>query len=705
MGPFRQKIQQALNNPSLQSALDKNAERRIKVRLAAYESLPGEIQSLRQQARQVRAETINNLEGYLAQFTTRARANGLIVHHAADAVEATGLILQIARQHKARLIAKSKTMISEEIELNHALQSAGLEVVETDLGEYIVQLRGERPAHIITPAVHLKRDDVGRLFEEKLGLPYTEDIPTMTAAARQALRQVFLQADIGVSGVNFGVAESGTLCLVTNEGNGRMVTTLPPVHIALMGVERLVPTLKDLELMLLLLPRSATGQKLTVYTSLIHSPRRPGEHEGPLERHLILLDNGRRQLIGSPFEEALYCIRCGACLNSCPIFREIGGHAYVGLNGETTAYPGPIGSVLSPALFGIPEFGQLARASSLCGACKDACPVDINLPKLLLRVRAADDLNGMGVPIAVGSARQNSSDAKKNQDHPGSRPANPPGSDSLLPVAIKFGLRMYTWAAVSPKRFMLAQRLAGWLIRLISPRSSWMRLPAFSGWGYSRDFPRLAKQTFHQRYAQGQISKPVNGSSPKPALKNIPDSSSVGEITPPDFVEVFREEFTQLGGAFELCSTAELGDKVLALLDHLDADKVQTWEDHLPPGLLKSLKQAGVQIVHDPDPSVKVGITGALAGVADTGSLLLTAYPGRPSTASLLPEIHIAILEARQIYPDLAAIFEDQSPLRQELLEAATAVLISGPSRTADIEMTLTIGVHGPGEVHIFCLI
>ena len=329
---------------------------------------------------------VEHLDEYLAQFIANVENNGIRVHHAADAREAIRIFLEIAHSVEAKqphggsgasslLVAKSKSMVSEEIDFNHALEIAGIRVVETDLGEYIVQLRGERPSHIITPAVHLRRGDVGKLFEEKLGIPYTENIPTLTKTAHEVLRDVFLTADIGISGVNFGVAETGTLAIVTNEGNGRMCTTLPPVHVALMGIERLVPTLEDLELFLSLLPRSATGQKLSVYTSLINSPL-PGQ-----ARHLILLDNGRSALRHSPLAESLYCIRCGACLNACPVFREIGGHAYGSI------YPGPIGSVISCALVN-PEFATLAQASSLCGACKEVCPVDIDLPGMLLRVRS-----------------------------------------------------------------------------------------------------------------------------------------------------------------------------------------------------------------------------------------------------------------------------------------------------------------------------
>src|SRR4030066_628442 len=401
MAGFRTRIRASLADANLQSALDANAERRIKVRQNAFASLVNP-QELRARAHLVRADVIEHLDSYLDQFIAHANENGVVVHRAADADQAIKTVLEIASQQEARLIAKSKTMVSEEIGLNHELENHGLQVIETDLGEYIVQLRGEPPSHIITPAVHLRRQDVGKLFQEKLGLPYTEDISIMTNAARRTLRQVFLDADIGISGVNFGVAETGTLCVVTNEGKGSMVTTIPRTHIALMGIDRMVPTMDDLALMLSLLPRSATGQKLSVYTSLLNSPRREDDPDGPQERHIILVDNGRNDVRGSELREILYCIRCGACLNACPVFREIGGHAYVGRDGKGSTYSGPMGSVVSPALFGQCEFGQLARASSLCGACREACPVEIDLPKLLLRVRA-----GIGVQAPRALAKPN----------------------------------------------------------------------------------------------------------------------------------------------------------------------------------------------------------------------------------------------------------------------------------------------------------
>ena len=271
---FHEQIRTALDNPTLQQALDGNAERRLKALTQAFATLPENREALRQRAHAVRAQTIAHLDEYLEQFVLNAQANGLIVHQAASAEETVAIVLEIAGRAGSKVIAKSKSMVSEEVHLNHALEAAGYNPVETDLGEYIIQLRGEPPAHIITPAVHLTRTQVGETFAEKLGIPFTEDIPTLTATARQVLRQTFLEAGLGLSGVNFGVAETGTLSLVTNEGNGRMCTTLPRLHVALMGIERLVPTLEDLALMLYLLPRSATGQKLSVYTSLIHGPRR-----------------------------------------------------------------------------------------------------------------------------------------------------------------------------------------------------------------------------------------------------------------------------------------------------------------------------------------------------------------------------------------------------------------------------------------------
>jgi len=653
---FHSRIHASIADLNLQAALDGNAERRKKGRIAAFASLPDH-QERRQRAHQVRSDVLIHLDEYLAQFSENVTANGISLHRAADASEAVSIFLDIARRHDAHLVAKSKSMVSEEVDLNRALETAGLRPVETDLGEYIVQLRGERPSHIITPAVHLRRSEVGELFQQKLGIPYTEDISALTETARQVLRHVFLTADIGFSGVNFGVAETGTLCIVTNEGNGRMVTTVPPVHIALMGIERLVPTLDDLALMLSLLPRSATGQKLSVYTQLLHSPRRPSDPDGPHERHLILLDNGRTRLRNSPLSEILYCIRCGACLNVCPVFREIGGHAYVGVDGRPAPYPGPIGSVVSPGLFGLQQFGHLARASTLCGSCKEICPVDIDLPRLLLRVRA------------------------------GQGPADKPHKTSP-PFALTFGLNIYRLFTTNPLRFTLVQMLAGLKSRLLSPRSTWMHLPAFTGWGYSKDFPRPALKPFRSRFIRKETQ---DNWQPSPKTTANPSETTTIEVTK-SLVDRFSEEIHALGGQVIRVNSAQLSGQLVDQLNERGIRKIHVDET----GILHmaTLQEAGISIIQEPDASIRLGVTGALAGIADTGTILVTSGKDHPLTASLLPETHIAILKASDILSSLPEALR-----LPEVRQASAAVLITGPSRTADIEMTLTIGVHGPKEL------
>ncbi len=661
MATFRQRIRESIENETLQIALDNNTERRLKGRALAFESIP-DWRERRQRAHAIRADVIERLDIYLAQFIRKNEENGIIVHLAKDAAEAIEIISNIAHQTSAQLIAKSKSMVSEEINLNHALEAEGIRVVETDLGEYIVQLRHERPSHIITPAAHLRKEQVGELFHEKLGIPYTTDIPTLTATARKVLREVFLTADIGLSGVNFGVAETGTLCIITNEGNGRMVTTIPKVHIALMGMERIVPNLDDLALMLSLLPRSATGQKLTVYTQLLHKPL-AGQ-----TRHLIILDNGRTRLRNSPLKESLYCIRCGACLNACPVFRELSGHAYIGTDGAIAPYPGPIGSIVSPGLLG-ENFVQLAQASSLCGACKDACPVDIDLPKLLTRVRAGQS-----------HSPSESSKGLLRKGVPGEEGAG-------LSASAKFILRIYSRVARSPRLFTVAQKFAALGSHIFASRSEWMRLPAMTGWGYSKDFPRFAGKTFRQSYVKKQVNISQRKQVNTYAGKQV-DAYAAKEVN--DLITQFTTELTAVGG--HAYQTKNVTTEIIEFLKLGDINKIHLELNTLDEELLL---KAGIDFTHAPDPRILVGVTRAICGLADTGSILETEGEGGPLHASLLPEIHIAVLNKSDIVsslPDAIHLVKDKR----------SAVFITGPSRTADIEMTLTIGVHGPKEIHVF---
>ena len=378
--PFRERAAGALHDRFLKQALDIATTKFLALRRDAFGQFP-EGETLRDRARAIKEATLQRLDHHLERLVANVEAQGGHVHYATTPAEARDIVLDIARKSGTRLAVKSKSMATEEIDLNEALEHAGVTPVETDLGEYIIQLAHEKPSHIIAPAIHKTKGQVAELFARELKREVAADAEVLTRIAREELRDKFLKADMGITGANFAVAETGTIVLVTNEGNGRMATSLPRVHVAIMGVEKVVPSMTDLMVFLAILAKSATGQKLSVYTTLVQGPRRPGELEGPDELHLVLLDNGRIRQIAGPLREALYCLRCGACLNVCPVYRQIGGHAY----GYT--YPGPIGILLTAMLHGEKSVKELAHASTLCGACADACPVRIDIPRMLIELR------------------------------------------------------------------------------------------------------------------------------------------------------------------------------------------------------------------------------------------------------------------------------------------------------------------------------
>mgnify|MGYP005856993757 CR=1 FL=1 len=452
--PFKKRVARAVCDGALHEAIAKATDGFSASRQEALRSLPS-AEEARDRARAIRRHTIANLDRYLEEFVHSAEQTGATVHWADDGAVAADVVLELARQRGVKLVVKSKSMISEEIGLNDVLETAGITVVETDLGEYVIQLAGDSPSHIVVPMIHLTRHDVSRLFQQHLGTEPTEDVGRLAQIARFALRQQFLKADMGITGVNFGVAESGSLTIVTNEGNARMVTSLPRYHVALMGIERLVPSLADLALMLQLLARSATGQKLSVYTSLITGPRRAADADGPEEVHIVLVDNGRTRLLATEYAEMLTCIRCGACLNACPVYKTIGGHAY------GSVYPGPMGSVVSPLLAGIAAYADLPHASSLCGACREVCPVRIDLPQLLLKLRRDTIREGYS------------------------------------PWWLRLSLAAFAKVASRPALFALGARVAALASGLVST-DGWMRRlpPPFDAWTTSRDFPRFAPRTF-----------------------------------------------------------------------------------------------------------------------------------------------------------------------------------------------------------------
>jgi L-lactate dehydrogenase complex protein LldF len=408
-------------------------------------------------ARRIKEEAISRLPELLEQLKHNLEAKGARVFFAAEAAEARNYVLALARSNGVKLVVKGKSMAAEEIELNSALEQAGIEVVETDLGEYIVQLRGERPSHIITPAIHLSKEDVGRLFQQKLGTAYSDVPEELAAVARERLRAKFLAADMGVVGANFAIAETGSIVLVENEGNGRLTTALPEVAVVIMGIEKVIPRAADLSHFMEILGRTATGQKLTAYVNFVNGVRRASELDGPRELHVVVLDNGRSQMLADPvLREALYCLRCGACLNVCPIFRRIGGHAY------GTTYPGPIGSIISPSLVHNGHVGHLAFASTLCGACKDICPVKINIPRILLHLRWRATEGDINIKW--------------------------PPAQRRVRAAARLTARLFAHPALT----RILSRAASTFLRPFA-RDGYLRWlpPPFDAWTQSRDFPLL----------------------------------------------------------------------------------------------------------------------------------------------------------------------------------------------------------------------
>jgi L-lactate dehydrogenase complex protein LldF len=379
---FDKNVSRALNDAQLIKNIKSAMATLVSKRKTIF-SDAAETEQLRTLGNALKKKALNKLPQLLEQLEEKCTQNGIQVHWAETTAEANQLVLDIMKSQGATRLVKGKSMVSEEMELNAFLQKHGIEALETDLGEFIIQLNNETPAHIIVPAIHKNKDQISKIFHDNIpDAPYTEDVAELTAIARKTLRQKFYQADVGLSGVNFAVAETGTLCLVENEGNGRLCTTVPGVHIALMGLEKVIEKLEDVPPLLRLLIGSATGQLITTYVNMITSARKEGEKDGPKEVHLIILDNGRSKIFADPRRrQTLQCIRCGTCLNHCPVYNRIGGHAYGYI------YPGPIGKILNPQVEGLRAAGVLASASSLCNACEEVCPVKIQIPDLIRRIR------------------------------------------------------------------------------------------------------------------------------------------------------------------------------------------------------------------------------------------------------------------------------------------------------------------------------
>ena len=471
---FDENARRALVDPQLRSALRKLTvtfgERRAQA-IASVDDWEG----LRERARAIKDETLSHLDKYLADFADKAERAGAQIHWADDGKDVCQLIIRLLQERNAKQVVKSKSMATEEIHLNTALEAAGITPVETDLGEWIIQLAHETPSHIVVPAIHKSKKQIADLFVEKLGIEPTDDVDRLTSAARRILRQRFADADAGISGVNFGVAETGSILILENEGNIRLTTGLPKIHIALMGIEKVIPRFADLDVFLKLLPRSGTGQRLTAYQSIITGTKQNPGDEGPEEVHIILMDNGRSRMLGHPVtRQSLACIRCGACLNACPVYQQIGGHAY------GSVYPGPIGAVITPQLIGIKKAAQLPYASSLCGACREVCPVKIDIPELLLHLRAQ-----IAEGIAIGTEAPTKRKALES-----------------------FAFRMYAFAWSRPTLYELGGRVLRVLQRpavrdgRIGKVGKLMSrlLPPLGAWTAWRDARPLAPQSFRETW-------------------------------------------------------------------------------------------------------------------------------------------------------------------------------------------------------------
>lgn len=456
---------------------DAGLQRRLRVldnftlrRAAAFAQL-ADGEALRDRARAIKEETIANLDHYLVQLEQSVTGLGGQVHWARTGQEACQIILDIARRNHVRSVVKSKSMATEEIDLNAVLARAGIEAVETDLGEYIVQLAGEPPSHILAPAIHKSKADIADLFNEKLGAANLREAEEMAAVARRMLRERFRSADMGVTGANFAVADTGTIVLVENEGNIRLSTSLPRLHVAVVGIEKLIPRFADIPVFLKILARSATGQTMSSYVSFITGTRRAGEVDGADEFHLVLLDNGRTRILADADKrESLYCLRCGACLNVCPVYQKIGGHAY------GSVYPGPIGSIITPPLMGLEKAKDLPFASSLCGACREVCPVRINIPHVLLRLR--------------------SEWSEGDTEH-----------RARAPLVERLAIKAWARAMKHPRLYNWAFRLPAWFQGPLLEDGKFKRLPLGLGnWTRNRDFPAIAPKPFRALWRE--MNKP-----------------------------------------------------------------------------------------------------------------------------------------------------------------------------------------------------
>jgi len=669
---IKERVAAAASDPSIVSRFSMPAMRHGATRKIRMDEL-GNFDELRARLNEIKERVIQNNEDFLRAVRTQVEALGGYVHLAKDAAEARLIALDIARKARAKIIVKSKSMTSEEIALSPALEQAGMEVYETDLGEFIIQLAGEPPSHIVLPAIHKTKQDVAKLFSEKLGMDLTENPELLTRKARELLREKFLSAEVGITGGNAVVAENGALVLLENEGNIRMGTTLPRVHVALVGIEKIIPSMADLGVLLRLLPRSATGQRISAYVSLIRGPGRVDERDGAAEFHLILLDNGRSRMMKDPLlREALKCIRCGACLNACPVYQHIGGHTY------GAVYPGPIGSMITESLDGGDEAWMLPFVSSLCGACNEVCAAKIPISDILVELRSRAKNK---TPLMENAAFKLWSEAWSR----------------------KAGLRMSARAAK--------------LLRLLAEGETIKKLPwPGNAWTAERDFPAPAKRSFNEAWEKSKDQK-NSGTACWQAVSQQPKTDktasgrqtqdvapSVGRchISPAGEPAKFAEVLSASHGEVVIADgISQARSKLLEILSEFKGSQIVHWShpDLDLLGLDEIASKAGVvkwdgSELRATAARASAGITASDWALAEEGAIVLFTAPGRERSISLLPETHIAVVRTEKILRNVEDLFITMG--REGTGDFRGATLISSPSLTSDIELILVKGVHGP---------
>ena len=688
-------------------------------------------------ASEIKWEAINHLDRYLEEFAAKIEARGVKVFWAENAQEARDYIVKVARQNNVRSIIKSKTMTGEEIHLNEKLEEEGFEIVESDLGEYIVQLRQEPPYHFVFPSMHLKRKQISDLFHDKLGSPPTDEPEELTMTARRIMRQKFCAADMGITGANFLIAETGMISITENEGNSRLTAALPKVHVAIVGIEKVLPKFTDLALFLPMLATAGAGQSLTCYNTFYGAPKLPGEPDGPKEFHVVLLDNRRTQLLADAEQrDALHCIRCGACLNVCPIFKNVGGHSY------GTTYQGPIGSVITPHLRGLHDWKHLSQASSLCGACTEACPVKINLHHHLLHNRR--------------NAAQ----------------ANPTFVERIM-------YRGFAFTMLRPKIYQLATKL-GRLLQPLRTVIDGTALDPLRPWTKTRSFPPLAQKSFRDLWRErsnnraptvreglsldvpnraatvkersshnhgdlgtrsltvgaqlnapngretilGRIREALKIAAPHPRAADHHGSPLIsGEVAskpgedgpqqwlPPvgktldEQIELFRQNALALKADFQICADlAEATQFVKTLAANEGWKRIGFHDGELTTTVAGALALPTVKTdggyALDALESCDAGITECESLIAQIGTVLVSARRSGGRALSVLPPHHIVLARRSQMMPDLtAALRQVQEKFPNQF--PGLLSLITGPSRTGDIERILVLGAHGPKRLTI----